>query len=86
MTGKNFLSLIAGVFNWICVSGQAMDNTLAYKNIPSNKYFRINYENDFFAAFDRDYTQGILIEKVHPGLSKFLLMHLLWHPSHSSIK
>ena len=59
MTGKKLLSLIAGVFYWICVSGQAMDNTLAYRNIPTDKYFRINYENDFFAAFDRDYTQGI---------------------------
>ncbi len=86
MTGKKLLSLIAGFFYWIYVSGQAMDNTLAYRNIPTNKYFRINYENDFFAAFDRDYTQGILIEKVHPGLSHFVLMNLLWHPSYSSIK
>jgi lipid A 3-O-deacylase len=65
---------------------QAMDNTAAYRNIPGNKYFRINYENDFFAASDRDYTQGILIEKVHPVLSQFPFMWILWHPKHSEIK
>jgi lipid A 3-O-deacylase len=63
-----------------------MDNTLVFRNIPGNKYFRINYENDFFAAFDRDYTQGILIEKVHPGLRGFPLMRILWHPRNSEIK
>jgi lipid A 3-O-deacylase len=65
---------------------QAMDNTLTFRNISGDKYFRINYENDFFAAFDRDYTQGILIEKVHPGLSQFPFMKILWHPKCSEIK
>ncbi len=65
---------------------QAMDNTLAYRNITGDKYFRINYENDFFAAFDRDYTQGILIEKVHPALKAFPFMKILWHPKLADIK
>lgn len=59
---------------------QAMDNTVSYRNIPTSQYFRINYENDFFTASDRDYTQGILIEKVHPALNRFFLMRVLWHP------
>jgi lipid A 3-O-deacylase len=70
----------------VLLSAQAMDNTVSYRNIPGNKYFRINYENDFFTASDRDYTQGILIEKVHPGLKRFPLMHILWHPAQSDIK
>ena len=65
---------------------QAIDNTVSFRNIPGNAYFRVNYENDFFAAFDRDYTQGILIEKVHPGLGCFPLMKILWHPKNSEIK
>jgi lipid A 3-O-deacylase len=68
------------------MNAQAMDNTISGRNIPDNRYFRINYENDFFTASDRDYTQGILIEKVHPGLSRFPLMKLLWHPGQSEIK
>src|SRR5450755_1069037 len=86
MDRKMVLLFAAGFFYTVTVRGQAMDNTLSYRNIPSNKYFRINYENDFFAAFDRDYTQGILIEKVHPGLSRFPLMKILWHPEHSETK
>jgi lipid A 3-O-deacylase len=86
MTRRLVFFITIGFFYAVSVRAQAMDNTLSYRNIPSDKYFRINYENDFFAAFDRDYTQGILIEKVHPGLSRFPLMKILWHPGNSAIK
>jgi lipid A 3-O-deacylase len=65
---------------------QAIDNSVSYRDVSSEKYFRINYENDFFSAFDRDYTQGILIEKVHPMFKRFFLTKLLWHPVNSEIK
>ena len=65
---------------------QAMDNTGLFRDVPGNKYFRINYENDFFTASDRDYTQGILIEKVHPAFVNFPLVKILWHPANSGIK
>ena len=68
------------------LTAQAMDNTVSYRDIPADKYFRINYENDFFTASDRDYTQGILIEKVHPEFSGFPLMVILWHPANSNFK
>jgi len=68
------------------LKAQAMDNTLSYRNIPADKYFRINYENDFFTASDRDYTQGILIEKVLPSLGRFPLMKILWHPRAGHLK
>jgi lipid A 3-O-deacylase len=68
------------------VLSQAMDNTVVYRNIQGDKYFRINYENDFFAASDRDYTQGILIEKVHPDIGRFFLTKALWHPANSDLK
>ena len=79
------------IFMVICpipakVFSQAMDNTVAYRNITGNKYFRINYENDFFTGSDRDYTQGILIEKVHPGIRQFFLTKILWHPANSVFK
>jgi lipid A 3-O-deacylase len=68
------------------VFSQAMDNTIAFRNIESNKYFRINYENDYFTATDFDYTQGILIEKVHPAIGHFFLTKILWHPTNSDYK
>jgi lipid A 3-O-deacylase len=68
------------------LSGQAMDNTLAFRNISSDHYFRINYENDYFTATDRDYTQGIYIEWVTPRLRHFPLTALLWHPRNGIIK
>jgi lipid A 3-O-deacylase len=63
-----------------------MDNTGSFRNIESDHYFRIFYENDFFSGTDRDYTQGIYIEKVKPCLKKFPLTALLWKPNNADIK
>jgi len=65
---------------------QAMDNTVSFRNIPGDKYFRIFYENDFFSGTDRDYTQGIYIEKIKPCLKKFPFAKLLWKPGNADIK
>lgn len=48
------------------VQAQAIDNSFAYKSINSDKYLRANYDNDYFSARDRFYTQGVHIEFVHP--------------------
>lgn len=61
-------------------SAQQIDNALSYKNISSEKYFRLNYENDFFSATDEYYTQGIHVELVSPSIKKFPLSKLLIHP------
>lgn len=65
---------------------QAIDNTESFRSINSDKYFRVYYENDFFTGKDRDYTQGIYIEKIHPGIRHFFLTRLLWHPHNSFLK
>jgi len=65
---------------------QAIDNTLSFKNINSNSYFRINYENDFFSATDKDYTQGIHMEMVAPWIKRFPLSKLLVHPKFSYVR
>jgi hypothetical protein len=67
-------------------TAQAIDNTLSFRNINSDHYFRINYENDFFTGTDRDYTQGIYLEWVNASFRHFPLMKLLWKPRNSSIK
>ncbi|MEO6305191.1 MAG: lipid A deacylase LpxR family protein [Bacteroidia bacterium] len=33
---------------------------------PQENYFKFNYENDFFSATDRYYTQGIQVSLIHP--------------------
>ncbi len=65
---------------------QVIDNTLSYKNINSDRYFRLNYENDFFAATDKYYTQGIHLELVAPWVANFPLSKLLVHPRYSYIR
>ena len=65
---------------------QAIDNTLSYKNINSDKYFRLNYENDFFSSTDKYYTQGIHLELVAPWVKQFPLSKTLIHPNFSYIR
>ncbi len=54
----------------VVLSGQKINNLASFRNIAGDKYFRFNYENDYFAATDRDYTQGYSFEVVIPSLSK----------------
>ncbi|MBS1687483.1 MAG: lipid A deacylase LpxR family protein [Bacteroidetes bacterium] len=68
------------------VSAQEIDNTLSYKNINCDRYFRLNYENDFFSATDIYYTQGVAIELVSPSLSAFPLSKLLLQPHYGGTR
>ncbi|MCD6012754.1 MAG: lipid deacylase LpxR family protein [Flavipsychrobacter sp.] len=77
----SILILLAATAN-----GQAINNTLSYKNINSDKYFRFNYENDFFSGTDMYYTQGIHAELVTPSLKHFPLSKILVHPKYSYTK
>ncbi|MEP7257234.1 MAG: lipid A deacylase LpxR family protein [Flavitalea sp.] len=68
------------------VSAQAIDNTPAFRNINSDHYFRINYENDFFTGTDHDYTQGVYFEWVHPSIRHFPLTALLLRTKSSALR
>ena len=68
-----------------CSAGaQAIDNSLSFKNINSDTYFRFNYENDFFSATDFYYTQGLHIELVTPWVKHFIISKILVHPRNFS--
>lgn len=41
------------------------------------KYFAINYDNDYFDATDRYYTQGTRLELAHPALGRSPVMKML---------
>lgn len=58
--------------------GQRVENTSSYRNIGSNRYARLNYENDFFALSDEYYSQGVNLEFVAPAMKKFWLSRLLF--------
>jgi lipid A 3-O-deacylase len=45
--------------------------------IPAERYFKLNYDNDFFSATDRYYTQGIYMELIVPCIKKSPLSKLL---------
>jgi hypothetical protein len=49
---------------------QKIDNTIAFRDIKSDSYFRFNYENDYFGSTDKNYTQGYNLELVLPIFKK----------------
>ena len=65
---------------------QKIDHTISFRDIQSDSYFRFNYENDYFAATDENYTQGYNFELVLPSLEKNPLNHLFIAPKESVIK
>ncbi|GAA4470137.1 hypothetical protein GCM10023093_30770 [Nemorincola caseinilytica] len=60
--------------------GQGIDNLSADRHINSHRYFRLSYDNDFFAARDQYYTQGFDMEVVSPALGHSFLRRILVHP------
>lgn len=60
------------------VYSQRVENASLYRNIGSDRYARLNYENDFFALSDEYYTQGINVEFVAPFIGKLPMAKLLF--------
>ncbi len=50
--------------------GQKIDNMASFRDIKNDRYFRFNYDNDYFASTDKDYTQGYNFELVSPFFEK----------------
>lgn len=66
--------------------GQALDNEGIERDIHSDKYFRINYSNDYFTATDFYLTQAFQIEAVFPKLSVIPVYKLIYHPKDGETK
>ncbi len=58
----------------------------SFRDIKSTNYFRFNYDNDYFASTDKNYTQGYNFELVAPFLEKNPLNYLFLKPSNSEYK
>jgi len=83
MKGKNtVLLIILGCIPLLTIA-QAVTTAPAYKHISSEGYLRLSYENDFFAATDRYYTQGVDAELVHPEFYRLLTNRLFIKPGFS---
>ena len=65
---------------------QKINHLASFRDINSNRYFRLNYENDFFAAADKDYTQGYNLEFVAPVFEKNPINLLFLNPKYSFSK
>ncbi|WP_293891116.1 lipid A deacylase LpxR family protein [Flavobacterium sp.] len=68
------------------LSAQKIDNTASFRDLKSPRYFRFNYDNDYFASEDKDYTQGYNFELASPGIRHNPINNLLLKPFHSEIQ
>jgi len=50
------------------MQAQAISTVGIERAVHTDAYWRFTYENDFFGATDRYYTQGVHLEVVHPRL------------------
>ncbi|MGZ3900475.1 MAG: lipid A deacylase LpxR family protein [Bacteroidia bacterium] len=58
-------------------AGNAQQDSLNKVLVKNNRYFRFIYDNDFFCATDRYYTQGVMTEFIMPVFSKSPFSKLL---------
>ncbi len=73
--------------NFCTVSwSQKIDNLVSFRDIKSERYFRFSYENDFFSATDKNYTQGYNLELVAPGLIENPINYLLFKPKNTETR
>ena len=86
MTRTSLISVLTGLNFFIQASAQRIDNSSVFKTISSDRYFRMQYDNDYFTRTDLYYTQGIELEYVNPFLKNFPVSKLLFRPRSSQIR
>jgi len=78
--------LIILLLNVISTSAQKIDNMASYMDFNQSNYFRVNYENDYFTATDRNYTQGYSLEYMNALFKKNPINHLFLQPKNAMVK
>ncbi len=68
------------------IFSQKIDHLSSLRDIKSDRYFRFNYENDYFAATDENYSQGYNFELVLHVFKKNPINHLFFIPKESAVK
>ena len=69
-----------------CLLAQKIDHMASFRDVNAKRYFRFNYDNDYFASQDEDYTQGYNFELVSPYLRKNPINKLLLKPKNNEMK
>lgn len=69
-----------------CLFSQKINNMASFRDLKSDAYFRFNYENDYFASSDKNYTQGYNFELVAPFLKKNPANKLFYIPKNTENK
>lgn len=64
-------------------AAQKIDNMASFRDMQAGRYFRFNYDNDYFASRDADYTQGYSFELVSQAMQKNPINRLFWKPAAS---
>lgn len=85
MKEKPYLFLLLLIIPAILYA-QKIDHTASFRDIKSDSYFRINYDNDYFAATDENYTQGYNLELVHKKLKGNPVNRFLIKPAGAEFK
>lgn len=57
-------------FSLAFLAANSQQDSLNKELVKNNRYFSFIYENDFFSATDRYYTQGVIMEFVMPFIRK----------------
>lgn len=83
---KTVICIVLFLFCTSILLGQKIDNMVSFRNIPSDKYIRGNYENDFFTSSDYDYSQGVSFEWVDPAFKQNPVNFILIMPKSNSIR
>ena len=72
------MRLLAAIFFVLIFRGiSAQTDSFPERPDQNNRYFTANYDNDFFSATDRYYTQGVYFEFITPFLRKSPLSRIL---------
>ncbi len=83
---------VSRLFVFLCVwcsfdlEAQHIGNTEAYRRLPSDRSFRVIYENDLFTQTDRYYSQGALIELINPFIDRSPVSAILLHPEGAAVR
>ncbi len=62
------------------LAGQAISTAGVERDAGQSHLWRLAYDNDFFAATDRDFTQGIVLEVLDPRSARLPLTRALIAP------
>jgi hypothetical protein len=80
---KHALLLFFLIVSPFCLIAQKIDNTASFRDVKTERYFRFNYDNDYFASRDQDYTQGYNFELVSPAMQHNPINKILLIPKNS---